>query len=166
MDSETWRRIEELFQRAVGLGVDEQRSLLEEVGAESPEIGREVAEMLAAHGGETPLAIEHRLLVDGVSDDDEAAGSEIGGYRVERLLGQGGMGRVYLAHRVDADYDQIVALKLVRPSYRAAELVDRFRTELGRCRLRGYGTALRQGSHLPDAQWRKLVDRRPAASAR
>ena len=43
---------------------------------------------------------------------ESAAGERVGPYRIERLLGRGGMGTVYLAVRED-DYQQRVALKLV-----------------------------------------------------
>jgi non-specific serine/threonine protein kinase/serine/threonine-protein kinase len=42
-------------------------------------------------------------------------GTVVGGFRVERLIGRGGMGEVYLAHRDGADFDQRAALKLLRP---------------------------------------------------
>lgn len=44
-----------------------------------------------------------------------ATGAIVGGFRVERLIGRGGMGEVYLAHRDGADFDQRAALKLLRP---------------------------------------------------
>ena len=50
-------------------------------------------------------------------------------YRVEKLLGQGGMGAVYKAY--DLDLDRTVALKLVRPELMVhPEAMARFRQEL------------------------------------
>ena len=42
------------------------------------------------------------------------AGAEVGVWKIDRLIGEGGMGEVYLAHRNDGLYDQDVALKLMR----------------------------------------------------
>lgn len=57
-----------------------------------------------------------------------APGERMGGFEIERLIGRGGMGEVYLAHRRSADFEQRVALKLLRPEAVArAELFDRER---------------------------------------
>src|SRR5881394_1601255 len=49
-------------------------------------------------------------------------------YRLERLLGQGGMGAVYLATHLGTD--RYVALKLIAPQFmRNAEFVERFKRE-------------------------------------
>src|ERR671911_2183369 len=49
-------------------------------------------------------------------------------YRLERLLGQGGMGAVYLATHLGTD--RYVALKLISPQFmRNREFVERFRRE-------------------------------------
>ena len=52
----------------------------------------------------------------------------IGPYRVERLLGAGGMGAVYLAVRDDDQYRKQVAIKVI-PTAGDPELLGRFRAE-------------------------------------
>ncbi|MEO8673283.1 MAG: serine/threonine-protein kinase [Tahibacter sp.] len=58
-----------------------------------------------------------------------AAGERIGPYRIVRELGRGGMAVVYLAERADGEFDQTVALKLVRPGGNAAIAQELFRQE-------------------------------------
>ncbi len=60
---------------------------------------------------------------------DNYIGRDIGSYHVVRLLGQGGMGAVYLAERADAEYYRQVALKIVRRGMDSSFVLKRFRVE-------------------------------------
>ncbi|MCP4897249.1 MAG: tetratricopeptide repeat protein, partial [bacterium] len=61
--------------------------------------------------------------------EDEAIGSLIGPYRIEKVIGSGGMGVVYLASRADDEYERQVAIKLLHTGQPQDELVRRFRNE-------------------------------------
>lgn len=54
-------------------------------------------------------------------------GTLVGVFRIDRLIAHGGMGELYLAHRNEADFEQRVALKLLRPE--AAKQFDLFTAE-------------------------------------
>jgi serine/threonine-protein kinase len=57
------------------------------------------------------------------------AGQRIGPYRVTGKLGAGGMGDVYLAERADHEFQQRVAIKLVRAGLGSPEIHSRLRLE-------------------------------------
>jgi serine/threonine-protein kinase len=56
-------------------------------------------------------------------------GQRIGAFVIERELGHGGMGSVFLAHRADGSVEQKVALKLIRPEQLDEYTLARFRLE-------------------------------------
>jgi tetratricopeptide (TPR) repeat protein len=55
--------------------------------------------------------------------------ASFGPYRAAELLGRGGMSSVYLAHRVDGQFDQTVALKIMAGYLTGPEFLRRFETE-------------------------------------
>jgi eukaryotic-like serine/threonine-protein kinase len=61
--------------------------------------------------------------VDGITG---RPGVLIGPYRLVRELGQGGMGIVYLAERADGQFEQRVALKLIKRGMDSDEILRRF----------------------------------------
>ncbi|MEZ4701026.1 MAG: serine/threonine-protein kinase [Rhodothermales bacterium] len=131
MDPHRWNRLEQLFFAAQERDPAERAAFLDDACADDPELRQELASMLAAEEDGMALALESRLLSDEGDDDrvTDLTGAHIGPYRLEKLIGEGGMGDVYLARRDDDQYDQQVALKLIRPGYRNSELIARFRVE-------------------------------------
>jgi serine/threonine protein kinase len=63
------------------------------------------------------------MMVDGHAWAELSAGDEFAGYRIERRLGRGGMGILYLA--IEPGLDRHVALKLIAPEAAADDVFSR-----------------------------------------
>jgi tetratricopeptide (TPR) repeat protein/predicted Ser/Thr protein kinase len=63
------------------------------------------------------------------AENEARLGRRIGPYRLQRLLGHGGMGAVYLATRADGEFEREVALKLIRMGGEDELSVRRFERE-------------------------------------
>ncbi|MCZ6598212.1 MAG: serine/threonine-protein kinase [Planctomycetota bacterium] len=110
-----WRRIEELFQHASELPLDERAAWLEDHCRGDRELLGEVKSLLEAsdHSDgflEDPAFEQGGALAGALAADLE--GTQLGGYHVLRRIGVGGMGVVYEAER--ASDGRRVALKVVR----------------------------------------------------
>jgi hypothetical protein len=77
--------------------------------------------------------IEEQGFLDGLAMplpvESELAGRPIGSYRLERLLGRGGMGAVWLAQRSDGQYAGRAAVKLLNLSLLGPAGTERFKRE-------------------------------------
>lgn len=130
MDTNRWQRLETLFLAAIELEASERNDFLDEVCSDDDSLRIELESMLSAEEEGIALALESRLLAEDSSDTaSNLVGTQIGPYRIEQLIGEGGMGEVYLASRADEQFDQKVALKFVRPGYRNSQMLARFRLE-------------------------------------
>ena len=126
MTEERWQRIHEVFQAALEQPAAARAAYLDEAGAGDPVLRREVESLLEAAvqtGGFDRLAKRFAL------DEAEALPDRIGPYRVEREIGRGGMGIVYLAVREDDQLSQPVALKVFHAGTHRADLAARFLAE-------------------------------------
>ena len=135
MGSGRWKQVDALIVEAMRTPDGDRRAFLERIDGEAPELSAEVRELLelrsaAANFLEDPAA---DLSVGAPSFEDQTVcpvvGKMVGPYRVERKIGEGGMGAVYLAERADDEYQHQVAVKLLRPDVTGVDLVRRFRAE-------------------------------------
>ncbi len=126
-DRERYRRARELFHAAVELDPERRAAYLEDACGADPGLRAEVEKLLEA--AETPTTQLFALPAEAPSGD----AGEVGGQRRYELLdklGRGGMGTVFRARRADGEFQQSVAVKVIRRDrVGAGSLVDRFRTE-------------------------------------
>ena len=132
MDTERWKQLEALFIAALEKDEASRPAFLDEACGTDQALRAELESMLSANDQSMALALEDRLLAESAGALDNPAnliGKDVGPYRLEALIGAGGMGEVYLAQRNDQQYEQKVALKLVRAGYRNSQIMTRFRME-------------------------------------
>ena len=130
MDRDRWGRIQTLFHEAAILPQAEQRAFLESACGEDEGLVADVLALLHEDARDTslldqPLAeIARKVLAE---DAHSLPFQELGPYRVLKVLGEGGMGVVYLAER--ADLGSLVALKLLRDAWLSPARRERFGAE-------------------------------------
>ena len=116
-----------IFEAAIERPPADRRLWLRERCCMDQKVIEEVEALLVAH--ERAEGILEGSVGSRESGHDANHGRRIGAYRVLRELGRGGMGVVYLAERDDGQYQQRVAVKLLRASPDAEELRRRFLAE-------------------------------------
>lgn len=119
----------ELLYQVVSLSGVAREDLLRDIGAEDPALGREIRSLLPHAERESGLLPRS---LDGDDEpranEDSLVGTNLGRYQLIRLLGQGGMGRVYLASQSEPLRRQ-VAIKVIHPGMDTESVLRRFRNE-------------------------------------
>ncbi len=125
--------LRDLFERATGLAPEQRTAFLERECGDDRALHAEVCSLLAADAdaaGDTfwqHSALRNQILADGIAIPD--LGATIGPYRLVERIGQGGMGTVYRAERIDAAFEKSVAIKLINGLFQSADVIAQFRSE-------------------------------------
>ncbi|MBL8900506.1 MAG: serine/threonine protein kinase, partial [Planctomycetes bacterium] len=128
----SWEQIAALFAEARERTPAERERFVRE-NAAAEHVRLEVLALLAADARETarfeapePLRLSSSKAIP-LETQELHVGALLGGYRLEGVLGSGGMGTVFLAHQ--ESLDRRVALKIVRGSLVSQSLRRRFEVE-------------------------------------
>jgi len=126
--SEFFRRVEQIFQEALVTSESLRPAMLETMCNGDPTLLEEVRSLLESCKLEEMAASSCGPEAD-TSAEEAPRRRRIGPYELDRLVGQGGMGSVYLAHRADGQFDQQVAIKLIDLPFVTELFQKRFRQE-------------------------------------
>ena len=127
ISQDRWREISPYLDEVLCLPDDERSAWLAQFHEEKPHLGPLLEELLDEH-----LALKDEAFLSGQLRGPfgtSTPGQIIGPYRLISLIGEGGMGTVWLAERSDGRFDRKVAIKFLRFSLGSQSSAGRFRRE-------------------------------------
>lgn len=129
-DSLAWQRVKPLLARLLERPAAERGEALEAMCGDDAALREQLRSLLAAAEADDALL---RQLPDAARDDAldsrSEVGQRIGAWRLLALIARGGQGEVYRAERADGQFDQQVAIKLLRRGFDAEWPTSRFAAE-------------------------------------
>jgi hypothetical protein len=128
LSPERWRRLSPHLDRALAMPAEERIRYLAEVRADDAELADDLEGLLAARSlGNREAFLEGTPSLP--PPPPSLAGQTFGAYTLLSLIGQGGMGNVWLARRSDGRFEGAAAVKLLNASLVGRAGEHRFRRE-------------------------------------
>ncbi len=131
--SDRWSQVSSLFDELVELDADHRAQRLAQLATSDAALADEIRALLMADEDSSGLLDGDAVAaVPGVltrESDGMPADGMAGPYRLLRLLGEGGMGVVWLAERTDGAYEQQVAIKVLKRGMDTHAILRRFLQE-------------------------------------
>lgn len=133
MNLEKWAKVKEIFGAAVELPREEREKFIKDNCGADETLLFEVRSLLEAEikAGEFIESPAFSPLTELVTERRKPSrvGQIVGAYKLEKEIGRGGMGAVYLASRADREFQKQVAVKLIKRGLDTDEIIRRFRHE-------------------------------------
>jgi eukaryotic-like serine/threonine-protein kinase len=130
-DKSTWDRIRPAVDSALDLEPEERGQYLSALRTTDPELAALVEQFLSNELSydDVRLPASIRATVAPAGPISTLAGMVLGSYVLDRLIGRGGMGQVWLAHRADGRFEGQVAVKLLNLALIGSRAEKRFKRE-------------------------------------
>lgn len=133
MDAERWAIVKRVFEAALALQGEERTRYLDGACSGQPWLREEVDSLLSAYQYAGALMERPAVLADHTTAEnpiwDSWLGRKIGPYQPVAKIGEGGMGAVYRAIRIDDHYLKQLAIKVLREGRVAETDLRRFKNE-------------------------------------
>ena len=154
MTGQRWKQVRDLFDAALEQPIHLRDRFLADRTPGDPRMAQEVRELLASYQESDHMLTQPAIkgleaLLPSASappdldqtvpttiirpadntDTGSMIGRRMGHYRLIRKIGSGGMGTVFVAARDDRQFEQPVAIKVVRPSMNTSQILQRFLQE-------------------------------------
>src|SRR5262249_39111947 len=123
-----WDVLSPLLDELLGLEDDARAERLSRLRGEDGALAQELESLLEQQSAIESSGFLERE-VPRPTREPTLAGQIVGSYTLDRVLGQGGMGTVWLAHRSDGRYEAHVAVKLLNLALLGPNGLDRFQRE-------------------------------------
>jgi tetratricopeptide (TPR) repeat protein len=128
ISSEFFQRVEAIFHEVLATSDSLRPAVLEALCKGDAALLEEVRSLLNA--SELEELVTASCQPEAESSPETLHGRRrIGPYELDRLVGRGGMGAVYLAHRADGQFEQQVAIKLIDLPFATDLFREQFRRE-------------------------------------
>jgi serine/threonine protein kinase len=116
MSKVSWEQIERLFAQAIDLPAEDREAFVTQACGDSADARLELLSLLRAHNGAAgPLDFQPQMQSAGPAESALLTeGTRLGSWQIGAMIGRGGAGEVYAAARVDGQYEQKVAIKVLR----------------------------------------------------
>ncbi len=124
-----WEKIKEIFSNALQLKGDERESYMQQACGSDEDLYREVRSLIEADQQASILDRPLDRFTREIFDSTREPGEIIGRYKILKELGEGGMGSVYLAERADGQFEQNVAIKILKSGFHTEDQLKRFIAE-------------------------------------
>lgn len=124
LTAERWRRVNDLFHKILELSPELQLSEMNELQESDPELASELKKLIESHHKSSTF------LSGTVADDISVRkGEKVGPWEIQEEIGRGGMSTVFLANRVDGQFDRKVAVKFLHGLFPGKHTAERMKAE-------------------------------------
>ena len=135
-----WDKVETIIDEVLNLPKEKRYTYIEETCGHDQRLKSEVTQLIESifdsEGWLEDLNDNKHEFYNDVSEDleflstnQDFIGQQVGSYTIEKKIGQGGMGLVYLAKRADDNFEHQVAIKIIRQNQATETNIERFRRE-------------------------------------